>query len=289
MSEKDVVPGSDIWSDRIRSRAKKLSQALDQGYLELAEILWKVYDTPIGNDPARGPVYKAWGYDTFSDYAELELGLQKRRAERLRQIWAHMEVRLEGRMSAALKRRIYALGWSKVREIAPLLTPENAEKWIEEAESCSVVALQQKTKTFRQRLDELRMRKIREAEGDVLEPTTEDFSEEEKLLNQAEFDPHAMYVKAKTFAWGMEQHETVEHALARAKDITGSDSSSHNMSLICLDFLATNSFLKKKSPENVSTFLNKMETNLGVRLIAIGASDDVVYGIDVLKKLAGDE
>lgn len=276
-----IHPGSVPWSNKIRRRAKNLAKAIDTGYLEMAEILWAVYDTPVDNDPNKGPVFHSWGYASFGEYAEIELGLSKRRAERLRQIWMHYEVRLKGRLDRRLKQRLYALGWSKVREIATIVTPENAEKWLELAEKSTYVALQQESRKFRARVEELR--KLKEGGQDV----PEDFLDEENLLNQVNVDPDDIKYKTKVFALAPDMQDNVEAALERASQLSHSKSSSRNLSLICMDFLATNDFKKSDDSENALRYLNRLEQNLNLKIIATDPdTGEVVYGMMTLEKLA---
>ena len=40
-------PGSEAWSTKIRRRAKSLVKSIDQGYMDLAEIVYTVWSTPV--------------------------------------------------------------------------------------------------------------------------------------------------------------------------------------------------------------------------------------------------
>lgn len=299
------VPGTQEWSMRVRKRARMLAGALDTGYMELAEILWKVYSTPRDGDPNQPAIFKAWGFETFAEYAEKELGLAKRRAERLRQIYHHVEHRLGDRIERPLKKRLLALGWTKVREIAPLLTPENAEKWIALGEKVSYTELTAETKRMRARVDEVRERQRRDREDEVERmaqtpagehevaypeiPDDPGYEEAEKILEMTGFDPEARQVKTKVFPLFEDQMEPVERALERAGELSQSGSPTHNLALICTDFLATNDFRKKDDPEALSRHLHRLEISLGVKLIAVDpGAKRVVYGLDSLAHLIKD-
>lgn len=288
----DVVqeesPGTEPWSTKIRRRAKQLSGAINRGEMELAEILWTVYDTPIDGDRNRGPVWRGWGFESFAHYAEEELGLKRRKAERLRQIWMNVEVRLGDRVDRKLKKRLYNLGWTKVREIAPLLTPKNFEKWVSMAEEKTYADLTAHTKVFRERVAEARDRRERIRLYETVEETDE-YKEEEDLLDTVKTDPSGMKVNITQFAMFEDQRETVEQALKQAARVTGSDKRSRNLSLVCLDFVA-HSGLNKKGSNPVVGYLARMEKATGVRIIAVDPeTKDVVYGMHALEQLAGDE
>lgn len=301
------IPGSDEWSIKIRRRARQLSAALDTGYMELAEILWKVWNTPKDNDPNNPAVFRYWGYENFAEYAEKELGLAKRRAERLRQIYHHVEVRLGDRLERQLKRRLLSLGWSKVREIAPIITPENALKWIEIAEKSNYVELTAETRNMRRKVEELRRRKEEEEEGapaalastpeqdEETEASPEDaaiqddpaYKEAEQILNATQYDPEELRVKTKVFPLYPDMVPPVEQALARAAELSHSDSVSHNLTLICTNFLATNDFRKKGDEGNLIRMLAQVEKNLGVKLIAYDPKKkQFLYGSETIEALA---
>jgi hypothetical protein len=88
--------GSEEWSDKLRRKARDLANRINRDYMVLGEILYTVWDTPVGGDPKKPPIYTAWGYESFSDYAEQELNVNRRTAEHLRRIYYVLEVELRG-------------------------------------------------------------------------------------------------------------------------------------------------------------------------------------------------
>ena len=281
-----ISVGSEVWAEKVRRRARQLSKALDTGYLELAEILYHVYITPVNNDPSQGPLWTGWGYSSFGDYADQELGLARRKAERLRQIWFHVEERLGSQLDRDLKKRLYAVGWSKLREIASLLIPENTEKWLHLAENGSHAQVAAAAKQVRKRVDEARERKLAIRENPDGGLTMDGFEEEEALLRQIDIDDDSLKLRTKVFGLYPDQMANVEAALDRAEQLSKSDSSSNNLSLICMDFLATNDFGRENDPINILRYLSRMEQSLGVKLVAVDAKrKDVVYGMSTLEEM----
>ena len=129
------VPGSEAWGVKIRKRARVLVKSINQGYMELAEILYTVWNTTINGEAHNGCVTVAWGYENYVQWAEEELGLHKRKAERLKAIWRHFHDTLGGKLDRQTRNRIIALGWTKVRELIRVIDEKNAEQWIEVAEN----------------------------------------------------------------------------------------------------------------------------------------------------------
>ena len=320
-----LVPGSKAWATRVRKRAKQLVKDLDTGYLELARILYDVYDRPIDGDPNRGPIYQSWGFKSFAEWAEEELGLQRRTAERLRAIWYTLEITLAG-IDQELKDRLISLGSSKLRELTRVLDIDNAAAWTDVAEHNSyakLVKMIQKAKEAAEikRLEEEVEQAKAEAEaaeadaeaaaqgsteGD--EGTSEDADGSSsssqdiaaigggvQVEDGASFDdplfgsdlPEVEEPTFEHFPLFPEQKLNVLQALQKAGEISGSTKKGHRLDLICTDFLANNDIVPGKVEENRMRLLAKMERVLGVKIIAIDEQvGEVVYGVNTLDRLA---
>jgi len=314
-------PGSKAWSSKIRKRAKQLVQELDTGYIELAKILYQVWDTPMEGDPNRGPVFKEWGYTSLGQYAEEELGLHRKKAERLRAIWYTLEVELV-HLDKAKKDRVIALGASKVRELIRVIDETNIDQWCDLAEKSSYPVLcasiskavdqakiqkLQATVSAKEKSIEAKDTKILEAYakgGGVVAVSGEgSFDEEEAEELEAAggdvFDPGSpKRMKAaplaepeslefEHFALYPDQHLNVKLALQKAGQMSGSDKKSHNLDLICTSFLATNDIIPANIVENRVRFMHRLESIFGVKIIALDEqSKEVVFGVGTLARLA---
>lgn len=87
------------------------------------------------------------------------------------------------------------------------------------------------------------------------------------------------------FAFPADLRDIVDAALKRAAELSNSSSPSHNMGIICQDFLATNPF-GKPDQDQVLRFLAKFEKLLNVRLVVIDEDDDPIYGMSHLEALS---
>jgi len=269
--------GSKGWSTRIRRRAKELSEQLDVGYMELARILYEVYDSPIDNDPRRGPVYISWGYANFADYAMQELGIQPKKAERLRHIWYTLEIELKG-LDPSLKERVAKLGFAKVRELIRVLTLRNAEQWVAFAEKNTFAQIERAV------VDEHRRAKVAET---VLGSTSAEGAEDGAGPDPTEAipPPPTETAKQERFDLFPAQLENVYEALKKAEELSGSSKKGHNLDLICSDFLATNDFIGNDTLDNKLRMIAKLERVFkGLRFVVVDVeAKDVVYGIESLK------
>jgi hypothetical protein len=289
--------GTKAWADKMRKRAVDVSAGLETGYMELAEVLYNLFDVPVDGDPNNGPWFKEWGYSTIGDFAETELNLNRRKAEYLRAIWYRLEVELED-MDPKIKSRIVSLGWSKVRELIKVLTLKNASKWADVAEKCNYQDLQTSVHKFQDKAKTAKVAKetgekyvtpspAKISKGDL--PTAFEMQppqNDEEPVEDDDLDnvPEVSESTYKGFKFYKDQWEIVSAALARAKELSNSQVDSHNLSVICQDFLATNLF-GKPGPDQMIRFLAKYEKLFNVRLVVIDQDDDPVYGVTHLEAL----
>lgn len=300
--------GSKKWADKIRNRAKELSRQLDEGYVEMAVILHHIYHQPVDGDRKNEAVFRLWGYKSFQQYVEEELNFKRRKADYLRSIGTLLEVNLAG-IDPDLRKRLVSLGWGKLRELVRLFfnksDPSYVESWINKCEKMNYPQVQEAVGNA---LDRMGLR-----DGEVVEDVTEEDSEDgseeneddsveeeddeeveedspKKSKSKRERLPDPVREKVFTFVCFDEQIDNVVAALDRAEEMIQQKggmerSKSGRLSLICLDFLATNDFGKKNDPEQIKRYLHRIEIALGMKLIAV-KDDEVVYGVKTLKKLA---
>jgi len=298
--------GSKKWADRLKKRSKEIVEQMDVAYVELADLLHLAHDIPVDNDPKGPPTYTRWGYTTFGSYAEGALGLQRRKAERLRSIGRLLNIELAG-LDPALKKRLTELGWTKLTELVRILMNKHdrktVEKWVEFAEENSY---EQLWRAVGKALDKMGV-KNGEVVDDVTESVVDEDAEEEDesvLEDSGEDDgfygagkmtvkdaadalPSPARTKMFNFMCIDEQIDVVAAALQRAEEM-GADnlSKSSRLALICTDFLATNTFGKPHDPKSRVAFLKKLENFLGCKIIAVNNKADVFYGFKTLKKIA---
>lgn len=285
MKKKDGPPrGSELWGAHIRKRAKALARKEDESKLALAETLYMVATTPVDGFKENPPIYTSWGYSSFYEWVAVELGLHRKKAKSLFNIWdTIMKLELEG----SLKKRFIGVGWSKTRELCrvekvgedgviPVMTKSNALDWIEMAENTNYPDL---CVNIRRALEIAKQKAAIEGADEAPEVTPPEDSE-----------------KMQHFACPLypEQKLNVELALKRAAELASSPAHKkcHHLDLICTDFLATNDFKFAGDPEMRWKMLAKYEELFGIRLIAVDpVKKKIVYGYDALELLAtgGDD
>jgi hypothetical protein len=143
------------------------------------------------------------GFGSFKEAVEEKFGLHYRKAMYLIAIY-----------NALVKNqipwvKIKDLGWTKLKELAPILTPENVDEWVTKA---SVLTVKQ--------LIEAIKKSSTATEGE----TTSD-------------GQPTSTVETMTFKLHMDQKETVKHALDKAKAEVGTDVDTVALENICVGYL----------------------------------------------------
>ncbi|HEY0820202.1 MAG TPA: hypothetical protein VGD46_15555 [Rhizobacter sp.] len=84
--------------------------------------------------------WKADGFDTFREFIENRFGIQYRKAMYLIGIYGNLVE------SGVPWEKLSGIGWSKVKEIAPILTVDNVDEWVERANELTVMQLHEAVK-----------------------------------------------------------------------------------------------------------------------------------------------
>jgi hypothetical protein len=288
--------GSEAWANKLRRDVVEMAKQLDTGFMQLAEKLWLIFDTPVDGDPSNSPVWMSWKdksgnlYTSFEKYVDGELGIHYQKARRLIHTWKVFKI--DNQLDDALLRRVVNLGLSKVRELARegVITQRNVEAWVTKAESGSVLALQTSvSKYLADKATEESARKATiEFEAEYNGSLASTPAEIEKAAVMDEKKIESLEVQSRNFSCILfgDQIETVGLAMKRSMELSGSEKVGNNISLICLDFLATNDF-RFESEEQKLRFLAKFERLMGYKLIvADPVTGEVLYGLSTLQKMA---
>jgi len=130
MSNVTVLQSEDR-SEVVLNRLKELSKRVVDDFCEMAELLYETWEHGY---------HKTLGYDSFGDYTEENLDVKGRKAAFLVNITKTLN-----RLGIPWD-EVREVGWRKTAAIAPVLTRDNAEKWIEEAKITPLAHLSEKVK-----------------------------------------------------------------------------------------------------------------------------------------------
>ena len=141
-------------------------------------------------------------YDSFKDYLLQEHGIRLRTAE----YWIRIYTALAE--SGVAWDKVKGIGWTKLKEIAHILTPDNVDEWVEIAKAQTTLQL---------------IETVAAATGHGPKQLTDQTST----------------VTTKTFKVHADQKEVIESALQKAKKMSKTEVDTVALEFICLDFLGT--------------------------------------------------
>lgn len=142
------------------------------------------------------------GYASFKEMVQTKYGLHYRKAMYLIQIYTDLV------KNQIPWEKVKGLGWTKLKEIAPILTQENVDEWVAKALVLTVLQLQEAVKAH--------LNKGTDAdEGDTITST----------------------VTTMTFKVHQDQKETIRSALDKAKAEAGTEFDTVALEAICIGYL----------------------------------------------------
>lgn len=141
-------------------------------------------------------------YAAFREFVEKEHGLHYRKATYLIEIYNRLG------QSGVPWEKVKSIGWTKLKEIAKVLTVENVDEWVQIASNSNTLTL----------IDTVKAHLAKDAPK----------SEQEQA---------AKTVTTKTFKVHEDQKATIEAAIAKARDAGKTSVDTVALELICMDYL----------------------------------------------------
>lgn len=247
-----IVPHDGTEDDAdLRQEVLDLKETMDQSRWRMAAAFDKIHDESI---------FQRWGYSNFDQYVETEVEMTVRTAQYLVAMYRWFMYDIEGDISDERREKIVGevrkLGWTKARHLIGITNSENIDDWLKKAQEMSSSDLQKESK-----------RALLEKEGG---------------------DPDDVKdVKRMTFAFLDDQHVPVEQALELAGAIAESDKKGHLLSLVCMDYVATNMAQKEAGQKNRGKYLDRIGAQFGVKIMAVDKNtNEVVHGKSVFNKIS---
>ena len=215
----------------LREQAKTIVENIGVGFWSLGEVLYRIYGSRA---------YISYGWETFKEFCEMELGYKSRRCEYLMSLHVCLTQKLT---SEEFRSRLKALGWTKASRLAPYLTEDNAEKMLKDVEGLTVGEVESYIK-------ERSPKKPKEATDEEHPPK--------------EMEPGDHPVPPMEFNLALDQYRNVQTALAIAQEITGSDKKSHQLDMIALEFVSDHAASSEAKTEIIAKHLAALKGLTGV-------------------------
>lgn len=121
-SNKKKKPSPDA-PNEVRKRLAQYKKTADTAYIQMGRDLYLAFHRRL---------FSTWGYDTWTDYVEQELGIAKTRAERLRRIWTKYIKTLR-----VAPKELVGLGFTNAFTMLSVVNGDNVHDWIDKAKKLS--------------------------------------------------------------------------------------------------------------------------------------------------------
>jgi len=103
----------------VRKRVARLKKEIDSSYIQLGKDFYLIYHRRL---------FQNWGYDSFTDYVETEVGMAKQRAERCRRIWTKFV-----KECGVKPKELDGIGYTNALLLLPVVKSDNVKHWIDTA------------------------------------------------------------------------------------------------------------------------------------------------------------
>lgn len=175
--------------DIVRKEILAVRDQIEHGFVDYARLLAEAQEKEF---------FRKWGFETFDEYCIQELDVHYRKAMYMVDIWRTVEtLKLD-------KKEVADLGWTKMRDLATVITKKNAKGWIKKAKTMSTRELTEAVKKVRRK----------DTKGKDLPVIT-----------------------TMTIRMGTSEAEVINEALGQAKKLCESENEAVALEMICQDWM----------------------------------------------------
>jgi len=233
-----------------RKRVIDIRTTIDRSRWDLAEALNEIHDASL---------FQNWGYPTWDRYISDEVKMNVRTSQYLCSMYVHFMHLVGADMTeeerTKMVNQIRDIGWTKIRCLVGVCTPDDYEDWFEKARNLTSSELESEAKR--------------------------------EIVVRNGGDPDEV-PKTKTFSAKMaeEQFEIVAQACELAGKALESKKKSHQISMICQSWIADNMGKGDNSGQHRERMLRRIAAVWDVDLVVVNKENGkVIMGKEVLDKL----
>jgi len=126
-----------LTAESVRRKAQEASWKVTKSVMDLAEALWETYCHDVTVAGEQVPLWSAWGFKSWFDYAERELGIHQTTAAAYRRIHEVFEIDIKDQWDRSL-----SSSYTKMRILCRVVTKTNANSWLRKAARLSCCELE---------------------------------------------------------------------------------------------------------------------------------------------------
>jgi len=175
--------------------AKDLLDSVDKTYFYFGGVMAKIQENGW---------FEEAGHETFKDFVTVEMGIKYRKVMYFIELYNFLTT------AHIPYEKVKGLGWTKLKEIAPVMNEDNVDALVQKALGMNTLQL----------IDEVKLIKQGEVKADAKETSS---------------NP----IKSKVFKLHTDQREIVDEAIDKAKEAIGTEHDAVALEKICLEYLNT--------------------------------------------------
>ncbi len=175
--------------DKVRKEILAIRDQIEHGFVDYARLLAEAHEKEF---------FRKWGFETFDAYCIEELDTHYRKAMYMVDIWKTVETL---KLNA---KEVAELGWTKMKDLATVITKKNAAGWMKKAAKMSTRELTEAVKKVRRK----------DTKGKDLPVIT-----------------------TMTLRMGQSEAEIVNEAIGQAKKLCESENEVVALEMICQDWM----------------------------------------------------
>jgi hypothetical protein len=148
-----------------------LLETADENYFRLGGVLSRI---------STGKLYESKGHETFKTFVEAEYGIQYRKA----MYWLHIyDSLIESKVPWE---KVKEIGWTKLKDLAGVLSPDNVDEWVKRAKESTTLQLQELiAKAKEGKLETSGLKPVNAAKSDVTTVTVKVHKDQKDIIKQA--------------------------------------------------------------------------------------------------------
>lgn len=245
-------PEAKLNLDEIRKRTVQIKESINQNYTELCRNLWLIQKKQL---------FQNWGYPTFREYASKELDFKETKALYLASIWNSLSVNQD----EVVFKEVMALGWSKGKELARVVTRENLSHWLEKAKHVSVDGLVKEVRTF------------------LKKKVPDDPQEALNLEGEVKGTPVEQELKTVTFSFNYEDYLTVSQVYDHVKSEDPHVTLPGSLAIACREYMAN---CLQSGKEFALQMMGTYANRHGFEIVVIDKeTQEIVSGAEVFNRI----
>jgi len=124
-------------AEDLRKKVARVRATLAEAHIEMCETLYETFFNTVNDEDGKFvAVWKEWGFESWEDFVEEEVGMHKETGAAYRRVWEVFYIDLAGHWDEK-----HLVSITRMKTLCPYVTKRNVESWLKKAKTMSCCAL----------------------------------------------------------------------------------------------------------------------------------------------------